>query len=62
MLQIRKLRLDKDWSIHELARRAGVPYTNVALIERGHKLPRRDELEKIAAAFQTTVEELYSDS
>lgn len=59
MLIIRQLRQSKGLSIRGLAKLASVPYSQMHDIEIGHKLPRQDELEKIASALGVSVDDLY---
>jgi len=57
---IRKLRQDRNWTVEDLARKAGVNKMTVSGIERGESNYRRQTLELIAAALKSTVDELHS--
>jgi len=47
-----ELRLEKGWSISDLARKAGVPYKTLSKLELVRIIPRRPEiLLKVAKAF-----------
>ena len=58
---LRKFREERGWSQAQLAMKAGVPRSNISLIELGRLAnPRADALLKLARAFnRPDVEELY---
>lgn len=58
-LRIKELRVKKGLSQRKLAELAAIPKTNLGDIETHKKLPRQDELEKIARALGVSVDELY---
>lgn len=58
-LRIKELRKINNLSQRGLAKLAGVPKTNIEQIEKHMKLPTSKELEKIAAALNVSVDELY---
>lgn len=58
-LRIKELRMQQKMSQRKLAELSGVPKTNVGDIETYKKLPRLDELEKIAKALGVNVDDLY---
>lgn len=61
-LRIKELRIKHGLSQRKLAKLAGIPKTNLGDIETYKKLPRQDELEKIARALGVTVEFLTGES
>lgn len=48
----------QNWTQAELAEKLDVHQTQIAHWEKGRSKPRRDSLEKLAEAFETTVEGL----
>jgi transcriptional regulator with XRE-family HTH domain len=58
-LIIKELRTKQGLSQRKLAELSGVPKTNIGDIETHRKLPRQDELVKIAAALGVAIEGLY---
>jgi transcriptional regulator with XRE-family HTH domain len=58
---VRDTRVRLDLTQKELAERAGMSTTGVAMIERGERQPTVDSLEKIAGALGLSVAELFSD-
>lgn len=55
---IRKLRKERNWTVEELAEKAGVGKMTVSSIERGEANYRRETVEKIAAALDTSTARL----
>lgn len=51
MKRITRLRLDKEWSKAELARRAQVHPSQIGLFESGRLIPYPSQLIKLAAAL-----------
>lgn len=59
-IKIKELRALREWTQNELAKRAGIPRTNLASIETGKVVkPGTDTLLKLARAFKVRPEELY---
>jgi transcriptional regulator with XRE-family HTH domain len=54
---LRMIRAALDLSQRDLAQRAGIPEDRYWRIERGYIRPRRDELERIAAAWGVPLDE-----
>lgn len=59
---VKKLRVQRDWTLEELAEQSAVNKGTLSGIERGEGNPRRDTLERIASALGTTVGALYAAS
>lgn len=59
--RIRNLRKERRWNQEELAHRADISRTYMGSIERGETSITVDSLEKIARAFDMTVEELFKN-
>ena len=56
---IKKLRAKKEWSQDKLAKEADIPYTTITKIETGLiKAPSVFTVEKIASAFDVSIEQL----
>jgi transcriptional regulator with XRE-family HTH domain len=56
---LRHWRERRDYSVRELARRAGVGYVTVVRIENGHVSPTVAMLDKLAKALGITVRDLF---
>jgi SOS-response transcriptional repressor LexA len=56
---VRKLRNDREWTVEELGKRAGVNKMTVSALERGSSY-RRETLERVAAALDTTVPAMFT--
>jgi DNA-binding XRE family transcriptional regulator len=56
---LRRWRERRDYSVRELARRAGVGYVTVVRIENGHVSPTVAMLDKLAKALRITVRDLF---
>jgi transcriptional regulator with XRE-family HTH domain len=59
--RIKRLRVQNSWNQEELAHRADMNRTYIGQIERGESSATVDVLEKITAALNITVEELFKD-
>lgn len=60
--RIRRLRLQKKWSLAQLERESGVSDTTINQIENGiNPNPRKETLEKLAAALGVSVQQLMED-
>jgi len=46
-------------SLHEMARELEMPYSTYAMIEAGHRFPRKKLAFKMAKHFGVTVDELF---
>lgn len=55
---LRTVRAFRDMSQDELAEKSGVNQATIAMLERGHRQPRRGTVEKLAAALGVAVETL----
>jgi phage repressor protein C with HTH and peptisase S24 domain len=52
--------MERNWTLDDLVERAGVSRGTISLLERGESNPTQGVLEKIAAALDTKVQDLYS--
>jgi transcriptional regulator with XRE-family HTH domain len=53
--RIRKLRIEREWKLKDLARESGVPVSTISDLEHGRSTnPDGDTLVKLAAALETT--------
>jgi len=57
--RIRLIRIERGFSIEELAEKADVNTTHLGRIERGETVPKLDSIEKIINALGITFEELF---
>lgn len=55
-LKLRQLRQERNWSFEELSRESGISVSYLNEIEKGKKYPQPSNLEKLAAALDTTPE------
>ena len=46
-------------SIYDLGQKTGIDPAKISLIERGYKIPREDEKQKLAKILSSKVEELF---
>lgn len=58
--EIRRLRLDRGWTILELARRVDAQPGHLSRIERGINAPSDDLRIRIAAALGVRVEQIFT--
>lgn len=58
---VRRVREERGWSGHRLARRAGVSATTVSRIERGELSPTLRTLEQLAGAMDVSVASFFSE-
>lgn len=56
--RVRALRTEKDWSLEELAHRAGMHVTYLSSVERGHRNPTLNMLVALAQALCVSLSEL----
>ncbi len=59
--RVRALRKQKDWSLEELAERAGMHVTYLSSVERGYRNPTLNVLAAIASALDVTLSSLLKD-
>jgi transcriptional regulator with XRE-family HTH domain len=59
MLRINELRKKKKLSLRKLAELTGIPKTLLNDLENQRRIPKADELKKIADAFQVPEDELW---
>jgi transcriptional regulator with XRE-family HTH domain len=52
--RLRALRLERQLTQQQLAERCGMPYQNIARIERGERTPNWDTVVRIAEALEVT--------
>ena len=46
-------------SLREIARELDIPYSTYAMIETGHRFPRKELAMKISKFYEVTVDELF---
>lgn len=56
---MREKRFYSQLSIYQLGQRTGIDPAKISLIERGFKIPRQDEKERLANALNCTVNDLF---
>lgn len=61
MNQIKKRRLELEFSQYEIEKLTGISQTKLSLIERGYREPSSDERKKLAKALRLEVKELFED-
>ena len=59
--RLRSLRLARDWTLDELARRTNIGASTISRIETGHRRLAVDDLAELARALETTVDEILAD-
>lgn len=59
--RLRALRLERGWSLDELAKRALIGPSTISRIETGHRRIALDQLVALARALGTSVDELLDD-
>lgn len=59
-LKLRQLRLDRGFSVSELAQQAGLSVSYVTEIEKGRKYPKADKISALANAMQVDYDTLVS--
>ena len=57
-LRIRKLRLDKEWTIEDVARLLNIGFSSIAKYERGEQQPPADKLAMLADLYGVSVDYL----
>lgn len=59
--KVKKLLDERDWTLYQLAKTSGIPYSSLnALYQRNHQ-PTIATLEKICDGFKITLGEFFSD-
>ncbi|MGQ9498211.1 MAG: helix-turn-helix domain-containing protein [Desulfotomaculales bacterium] len=56
---LRRLRLERGWSIEDLARRAGWSFATIACYEQGKFLPSAARLHRLARVLGCHIDELF---
>lgn len=51
---LKNLRLESGKTLHELAMKVDIDSPMLSKIERGHRLPTKDQIKKISAYFKTS--------
>ncbi|NUW66925.1 helix-turn-helix domain-containing protein [Vibrio coralliilyticus] len=59
MKELRKLRIDKEMSLNEVAREIGVDLSTLSRIERGVHFPKRKTAEKLADFYSISLGEIF---
>jgi len=59
--RLRSLRLARDWTLDELARRTNIGASTISRIETGHRRLAVDDLAELARALETTVDEILAE-
>ncbi len=54
-----RFRVERHWSLRELAERSGLSIAYLSELERGRKLPTLEVLDRLAAAFGMTTAEFF---
>lgn len=57
--RVYKLRRERDWSREKLGELAGIGRMTVYSLEEGRRMPSYTTLERIAIAFDMTMDKLY---
>ncbi|MEQ5868987.1 helix-turn-helix transcriptional regulator [Sagittula sp. NFXS13] len=59
-LRVRELRKDKDWTLEQAARKAGLARSTLSKIENGQMSPTYDALKKLAVGLEISVPQLFT--
>ena len=59
MKNVKMAELRGDRTLREIAREINIPYSTYAMIESGHRFPRKELAMKIANFYGVTVDELF---
>ena len=59
---LREKRFFGELTIYDLSQKTGVDPAKISLIERGYKVPRKDEKKKIAKVLGCKVAEIFPES
>lgn len=60
--EITRLRLERNWSEYDLAKRAGVPQSTISSWYRRKQLPTLWSLEKICDGFGITLSQFFAEN
>lgn len=58
--RVRQLRKDRDWTLEQAARQAGLARSTLSKIENGQMSPTYDALKKLATGLQISVPQLFT--
>lgn len=58
--RVRQLRKDRDWTLEQAAKQAGLARSTLSKIENGQMSPTYDALKKLATGLQITVPQLFT--
>ncbi|MNC35509.1 helix-turn-helix protein [compost metagenome] len=59
MKNLKMINLRGERSLREVSAELGIPYSTYAMIETGHRFPRRELAIRLARFYDVTVEELF---
>lgn len=59
---LREKRFFDELTIYDLSQKTGIDPAKISLLERGYKVPREDEKEKIAKALRCKVEDIFPNN
>ena len=59
---LRQKRFFGELSIYDLSQKTGVDPARISLIERGYKMPREDEKERIAKALDCEIVDIFPEN
>ncbi|MBP0482049.1 helix-turn-helix domain-containing protein [Sagittula salina] len=59
-LRVRELRKEKDWTLEQAARKAGLARSTLSKIENGQMSPTYDALKKLAIGLEISVPQLFT--
>jgi DNA-binding Xre family transcriptional regulator len=61
--ELRKIMVDKDWNVNELADKSGLSRKTISSILNGRvRKPRRDTMEMIADALGVRINKIWPDA
>jgi transcriptional regulator with XRE-family HTH domain len=58
--RLRRKRLLKELTLYDLQARTGIDSGRISLIERGYRIPKEDEKEKLSKALNCRVVDLFA--
>ena len=58
--RVRELRKEKDWTLEQAAKQAGLARSTLSKIENGQMSPTYDALRKLAVGLQITIPQLFT--
>lgn len=62
MLELRRVRLERGWSLTKVCQLTGIDPTNLSRIERGHIYPYPGWRRRISVAFGLPEEQLFREA